>query len=220
MATLNSVTTEIAIHLKKELDESFKRMLAQKVDNWRARLIRNSLEKKPGDAKFFFQDIWVPMERVSPIPDCVPAPVCPVMRSVKPIPAPLRYGTSLFDFVGSVDGSTSFDNAQIGMDLYLLAGKYSKNTIFYKYIMEHIEVEHPNLPYIRVRGIFDGPAKVMEFNCESNGQCDYWNMEYPCTKDVLQQVVQYIIAEFNPPNITDRQIEVNANKQEHVQDGR
>lgn len=209
------------MHLKKDLDEVFKRMLAQKVDNWRARLIRNSLERSPNDAKFFHQDIYVPMERVSPLPSCVTAPICPVMQSVSVIPTPVRFGTSLFDFVGSVDGSVAFKEAGIGMDDFMKAGKYSKSLTLFKYTLKKIQVDHPNIPYIRVRAIFNSPQDVMIFNCASNGDCDYWNMEYPVTGDVLQMIVQAILQEFNPPvGPVNKQIEVNAQNQEHAPDGR
>lgn len=209
--TLNTITTEIASQLKKELDEVYKRILAEKVDNWRARLIRNSLEKRPQDAKFFVQAVYIPMERISEIPECLNVPVnCPVARSIKDIPKPLRYGTVLFDFVGSANGSTVFTFAGIATEKYLSAGKYSKKSVFYSWDGAKLVVRnHPNLPLVKVQGIFENPSEIYEYNCNSGIECDGWDKPYPVTRDILQQIVQFIVEGINPPVVpNDKQVEV------------
>lgn len=209
--TLNTITTEIASHLKKELDEVFKRILAEKVDNWRARLIRNSLEKRPQDAKFFVQPVYIPMEKVSEVPDCFKVPgICPVARSVSNVPKPLRYGTVLFDFVGSADNSTTFTFAGVATEKYLSAGKYSRKSVFYSWDGAKLLVRnHPNLPMAKLQGIFENPSEVFSFNCNAGIDCDGWDKPYPITRDVLQQIVQFIVQEFNPPVVpNDKQVEV------------
>lgn len=209
--TLNTITTEIASQLKKELDEVYKRILAEKVDNWRARLIRNSLEKRPQDAKFFIQTVYIPMERTSEIPACLGAPAdCPVSRSIKNIPKPLRYGTVLFDSVGSANGSTGFTFASNGTEQYLSAGKYSKNSIYYGWDGAKLFIRSkPNLPLIKIVGVFENPSEIFEYNCNAGIECDGWDKPYPVTRDVLQQIVQYIIEGLDPrfvPN--NKQVEV------------
>lgn len=209
--TLNTITTEIASHLKKELDEVFKRILAEKVDNWRARLIRNSLEKRPQDAKFFIQTVYVPMEKVPEVPACFNVPgICPVARSVKDVPKPLRYGTVLFDFVGSAEGSSTFTFAGLSTEQYLYAGKYSSRSVYYSWDGAKLLVRnHPNLPIARIQGVFENPSEAFQANCNVGIDCDFWDKPYPVTRDVLQQIVQFIREEYNPlivPN--NKQVEV------------
>lgn len=209
--TLNTITTEIASQLKKELDEVYKRILAEKVDNWRARLIRNSLEKRPQDAKFFLQDVYIPMERTSEIPACLGAPsACPISRSIKNVPKPLRYGSVLFDYVGSANSSVAFTFAGIGTEQYLSAGKYSHKSVFYGWDGAKLFIRsRPNLPLAKITGVFETPSEIFEYNCNAGVECDGWDKPYPVTRDVLQQIVQFIVEGMNPPIVpTDKQVEV------------
>ncbi len=210
--TPNEITTTIAVQLKKELDDVYKLILFQSVGTWRARLIRNSLEKKPNEAKFFMQTLYVPMQSRNVQPDCISIPnTCPAAVSVSKLPTPLRYTSELFDFVGSADGKRTFSYGTLGGSEYLSAGKYSKNTIFFDWIENRLVVEgHPNLPMAMKRAVFDAPEEVMQLNCDSGVDCDYWNSEYPITKELLQQVIQYIVAEQKGELVnTGKQIEIN-----------
>ncbi len=220
--TLSSMTTEIAVHLKKELDEPFKRLLAQSIDNWRSRLIRNSLQEKPNESKFFLQTLYVPMASALATPACVGAPLCPVMKSTKILPKPVRFGTQLFDYVGAIDGKRPFTETIPGAGAYQTAGKYSRKSILWRYELDYIIIEgHPNLPYVRIDGVFDRPSEVMQFNCDAGIDCDFWDKPYPVTGDIAQQIIQFIVQEYNPPmGPTNKEIEVNPQNQEHAPDGK
>lgn len=216
------MTTEIAVHLHKELDEPFKRLLAQSIDNWHSRLLRNSLQEKPNESKFFRQTLYAEMEDSDATPECVNYPGCPVRRTKKEIPSPVRYSTSLFDYVGSVDGKNSFREYTPGTGVYLEAGKYSKNHVFWKLENRRGIVEgHPNLPFMRFDGVFDHPAEVMQFNCDGGINCDYWDRPYPVSGDVAQQIIQYVVQEYQqPPVEPNKEIQVTPQNQEHAPDGR
>lgn len=210
--TPNEITTEIASQLKKELDDVFKLILFQKVGNWRARLIRNSLERKPQEAKFFFQTLWVPMEKKDLNPDCLSIPnMCPAAISKEQLPSPLRYNSTLFEFVGSADGSKTFSYGPSTISQYLKAGKYSKKSVHYDWVDNRIVLpDNPNIPMIKVTHIFDNPEAVMKFNCDQGVGCNWWDLDYPVPREMLQQIVQYIVQEYKgEPINTGKQIEVN-----------
>lgn len=199
--SINRIVTVIASHLKREKDEPFKRLLAVKVDYWRSTLISRSLEKHPDQRNFFTQSIWIPMECHSAIPCNIPMHLCNVMRSKSIIPIPMRFGTTLFDYVGSVDGNNPFGFATVGTSAIMQSGEYSSHKTFYEYTNKRIlisnsltnYVEKP-IPMIRIDGVFDKPIDVMNFNCKTpEYACDYWNEPYPITNDILQMVVQYIL---------------------------
>jgi hypothetical protein len=219
--TLNTITTEIASSLKRELDVPFKRMLAHKVDAWRSRLIRNSLQTKPNESKFFRQTIYILMQPGTSLPSCVGLEICPVAISTKQIPMPLRFGSSIFDYVGSVDGKTPFYEAAPGTLSYLMSGRYSHDVVFYTYVSRRFEVDsHPNLPAMRADGVFDQPSAVLEFNCSSQleggvgepGSCDFWDMPYPVTGDIKQMIVQSILqVDFAQPAAVPEVHEVEVN---------
>jgi len=211
--SLSSMTTEIAVAIGKELDEPFKRLLAQSIDNWRSRLIRNSLQKRPNESKFFRQTLYAKLEDGTGTPVCVGMPGCPVRKSVKKIPTPVRYGTQLYDYVGSADGNTPFGESIPGMGQFQTAGKYSKNNIYWSMIMGYAIVNGlPNLPYIRFDGIFDRPSEVMQFNCDNGMDCDYWDKQYPVPGDIAQQIVQFIIEGYKPPVDLNKEIQVTPQK--------
>jgi len=133
---------------------------------------------------------------------------------------PVRYGIQLFDFVGSADGKTPFSEAIAGMSEFQKAGKYSGKSIYWSLIDWYGIVEGlPNLPYMRFDGIFDKPSEVMQFNCDGGVDCDYWDKPYPATGDIIQQIIQYIIAGYQtvPAN---KEIQVTPQNQEHAPDGK
>lgn len=219
--TLSSMATEIATHFKKELDEPFKRVLAQSIDNWRSRLLRNSLQDKPADSKFFTQSIYIPMAQDTATPSCVAAPLCPVKKSTKNVPIPVRFSTQLFDYLGSVDAKNPFSEMIPGAGSFQLSGKYSRNVTYYRWEGMRIIVENqPNLPFVLGIAVFDRPSEVMQFNCDAGMDCDYWDKPYPCTGDVAQMIVKGILDEFTVPAASDKSIEVNAQNQEHAPDGK
>lgn len=215
MATPNQIATYIASKLDREFDEPFKRMLMIPVDAWRATLVSRSLEKHPQQRRFFRQTIWMPMGESKAIPCKVPIPLCNIARSKYPLPAlPLRFGNELFDFVGTIDGMRGFIQADPGTLRGLMSGKYSQHKIFYEYTNEYFEIrQNKHIPMIRIDGVFDKPTLVMEFNCKNgNGDCDWWNKEYPCPLDMVQMIIQSILqVDFQVPNVPEaREIEVNA----------
>lgn len=198
METLNSITTSIASHLDRIQDEPFKRMLALKVDAWRSKLIVNSLEKHPEQRKFFRQTLYVPLVAADQVPCDLPFSLCKSMRSVDTIPIPMRLQGILFDFVGTVDGRTPFREASPGTITYLSAGKYSGKIVYYEWKNIapegwHFELLSSGVPMMRVDGIFDKPSEVFEFNCNNGVGCDYWDLPYPVSGDLLQMITQYIL---------------------------
>lgn len=211
--TLNEITVVIASHLEKELDEPFKMILAEKVAYWRARLIKNSVEKDQKERRFFKQVIYVKMKEQNEILCQVPYTQCKVAISIAKIPKPARANSILFDYVGAVDGMNPFQEGSGGMIPYLMKGKYSKDVIRYTYENDYIRVYgNSKIPVIRIDGVFDNPEEAAKLNCNSgtSDDCDFWNKEYPVTGDILQLIVQSILQiDYNrPPNTETKQIPV------------
>lgn len=224
--SLASITEEIASHLKKELDEPFKRILADKVHAWRATLIRRTLRDNPRERSYFRQSFYMKLEKISAVPDCIDpsAPVCPVMRSALKLPAAVRAGSMVYDYVGAIDGQNPFRKIDPGTSQVLSAGKYSKNLPMYDEVNDYLEVYNAvNLPFVRVDGIFDNPEQVEVFNCESGlGGCDTWNLPYPVSGDIKQAIVECILkVDYQQPvTPSNKEIQVTPQKQEHAPDGR
>lgn len=210
--SINRIVTIIASNLKREMDEPFKRILAVRVDYWRSTLISRSLEKHPDQRNFFTQTIWVPMECHSLIPCPTPMTLCNVMRSRVFVPIPMRFGTTLFDYVGSIDGENAFQIATVGTHEIMTHSRYTGGDTYWEYTNKKILIRNNKhnyaekpLPMIRVDGVFDKPLDVMAFNCtNADAACDYWNDPYPVTNDILQMITQYILQiDFKPGNDKD-----------------
>lgn len=186
--TLNTITTAIASHLQKELDEPFKRLLSTKVDAWRSTLIGRSLEKTPQQRRLFTQTIYVDMQEVSaaPVGPCIEY----IARSTNTIPRPMRIGNVLFDYAGSIDGQSTFGTSVNGTQQYLMANKYAKNLLYAEYVNFKLVIRgNSRLPKVMVTAVFDNPTEVFEFS----GGTDFWNEPYPATNDMIQMITQYIL---------------------------
>lgn len=191
--TPNEITTLIAKNLDKELDVPFKLTIMARIDVWRSRHIRNTLEKDVSSRKFFTSTLYVPMETVNTTDCTVPYTQCKVSRSPK-LPAPVRANGILFDYVGTIDGSRSFTYALKESQEFNEHNKYNKNIVSYEWENNRLKVSLPNIPKIKVIGIFDNPTKLLEFSCSGEGEddCDFWNTEYPCTYEILQLCIQTV----------------------------
>lgn len=222
--SINEITTVIATHLKRETDEPFKRILAVKVDYWRSTLVGRSLEKHPDQRNFFTQSIWVPMECHSLVPCNVPLPLCNIMQSTAIIPIPMRFGTTLFDYVGSIDGNNAFKFASVGTEDIMMNGKYFGKDTIWSYtnkkiqIRSKIDYQEKPIPMIRIDGVFDRPTDVIVYNCKIKG-CDFWDEPYPITNDIFQMIVQYILEIDFKNGITQEipEIEVNPEQPRNAQ---
>lgn len=219
--TLAQITEEIASHLKKELDEPFKRLLADKVHAWRGTLVRRTLQEHPRERVHFRQTIWVKMESAPVVPTCVDGqfPGCDQMRSTKELPAALRAGDVQFDYVGSADGKNPFRQTIPGTTGVLLSGKYSKNVVFYDTVNNYLVLDNATgIPLVRIDGIFDNPEEVAGFNCkESGGGCDGFDDPYPVSNDIKQAIVQCILTVDYQVKITPDEKEIEVNPEENEQ---
>lgn len=195
--TPNEITTAIALKYGKALDMPFKLALMKRVDAWRSRHIRNSLEKDKKDRKFFIQTIYVKMHKEKEVQCDLPVKLCDVAVS-ELLPNPLRANSVLFDFVGGINGSNPFYHSEPGIVQYLSKGKYTGTRTMYDWINNTIVVYgNPELPMIRVDAIWDNPTDITAFTCKANTDvtnesCDFWNQEYPATNEILQQIIQTI----------------------------
>ena len=190
--TPNEITTILAQSLDKPFEFPIKLMLLKKVDAWRARLIRNTLENHPQDRKFFRQTIYLALTKKSEVPCDLGFTLCNVAQSAN-IPKPLRANGILFDYLGAINGANPFKEVAPGMLAYTNSGKYSKNVISYSRVNETIVVYNkPDLPMIRIDAVWDNPLALADMICTDTGNCNFWDNEYPCSNEILQLILEYI----------------------------
>jgi hypothetical protein len=200
MATFNELAVLIAEPLGRALDDPFKEQIKARIKYWRAKLLRDTLNKNPKDRAFFTQKITMKLEEV-PAADCGIPLSCTVLRTVDKVPAGIRANNILFDFVGAIDGTTPFKYIHMWELPYKLQERYSPIvTSHYAYENEYIIVPKKKiLQYVRVERIFDDPEAAAELSCTATGvSCAFDDEEYPISEDLAQQIVQYILqVDFN-----------------------
>jgi len=189
----NEITTLLASNFERELDIPFRLQLMERVKYWRSRLIANSLQKEPGQRKFFRQTLYVKMTTAFAA-DCVAGIGEQQSISVESIPLLIRAGTTLFDYVGGIDGKSPFRELTPGTANYLSGGHFSHMFPAYEY-SDKLRVDKTGIPVVRIDGIFDDPLLAQQMNCACMGtvDCDTWDMEFPCSGDILQLIIQSIL---------------------------
>lgn len=196
MATFNELAVLIATPLGRQLDEPFKAQLKARMKYWRAKLLRDTLNRNPKDRVFFTQRITLPTEEVS-ASDCGIPLDCKMMRTTVDLPVPVRANNVLFDFVGSVDGVNAFKLVPRYLLSYHLAATYAPLvTMYYGYENRRIVLPKNRLvQWVTVEGIFDDPEEAMALQCAgaAAADCNFDEAEYPVSGELAQQIVQYIL---------------------------
>lgn len=216
--TLNEIAVQLAAPLGREFDQPLLSMIKDLVAVWTERMIRNSLEKNPSDRKFFKQTVFLPLHEASG--DCG-STECTIMET-DDLPLPLRANSILFDFVGSVDGSTPFAYVSEGMEQFWQANRYSSQYLQYRWTGQRIQIlAHGRPEKIKVVGVWPDPRSLAALLCGQGGNCFPDDQEYMVSGDILQLVMQYVaevgLKDYKPQS---QQTEVNIDNDAAVQSNR
>jgi len=205
MATIRELAVLIAEPLNRPMDSTFLAQMRDRIKMWRSRLLKNTLDKTPGDRKFFTQSVTMELEEVDAAACNIPLG-CKVWRTKKKVPIPFRANSILFDYVGSIDHGNPFKYAKRWELVYLLSNKYMPLvTSFYAYEDGYII---SNVPWITIEGIFDDPEEGIRLNCDEE-ECSIDDQDYPISGDIAQIIVQGILQELKPQKEKeDEEVEV------------
>lgn len=197
--TLNEFTAEIAGRFGKELDLQYRQWLVPQINQWRSRLIRNSLEKRPNERNQFVQFIRIPLS----YGDFVCGPLECQGSFSQPLPKLLRIGDTPFEYLGATDMSSPYRYNDIGTNAYINAGKTSSLFYSYNLVNDVVIIPGKRISEVGGAGIFDEPEKVMDWKCkQGQGGCDWWNEPYPISNDVANDVKQAIWQQLGAPKET------------------
>lgn len=183
--TLNEFTTEIAGKYGKELDMQYRQWLVPQINQWRSRLIRNSLQKNPQDKQQFLQSIEIPLT----YGDFVCGDFQCEGSYSEPIPKLLRTTGAPFEYLGSGDGSSPYRFNDMGTDEWINQGITAHLFINYRFDNDMVIIPGRRITKVKGLGIFDEPDKVGEWQCNKTGTgCDWWNAPYPVSGDVAAMI--------------------------------
>lgn len=209
MNTLNSIAEDIAYKLGDQYNLTLRESIKNSVTNYRAKLIRDEVDKSGITTLSYFQTIRIEFERVNIFEDlganlaCL-APFCEdstkddkyyVLKSKKKLPKTVNVKSgsiSNFRFFGSLDRRVSFKYAEPYTIEYLIDQPYQKSKVFYfisndfVYLLNTEEV-------CEALGdaIFDDPREAFS-HCNSEVFID--DNEYPISQNLLFFITKGIVA--------------------------
>lgn len=202
--TPNELTTLLAEPLGRQFDEPFKLMVFDRAVIWYERLLRNTVERDPRRRKEFLASISmnVKLKSASEIPnsqdcDTTIAMGCPVLETIKEVPKGLFVNGIVFDYVGGLDGGSPYSQiSSPAIQKYDAYNKYQKSIDRYSYLNNKIQIYgNVNLAKVRIDGIFVNLREVQSCGCDETK--DFWNTDIPYSRDILQQVIQYVSSDIN-----------------------
>lgn len=176
--TPNEITTVIAQPFGRHLDLPFKLQLFERVKAWRSRLISNSLDRDQQDRVFFQSTYRVPMEVKENY-----------SISKTTVPKPMEETHNYYDYVGNGD-PIPFIYAPVGNDKLF---RMDPNSFVptYDIVDNHLIVDRQMECDVIIRGLMDDPSEAL---CDCQG--DYFNMEYPISYKLAQQIITALIDEI------------------------
>jgi hypothetical protein len=190
-----------------------RQLLATHINPWRATIIEQTVTRHPGRRSAFATAIKVEMTKTGKIFGIDIQ--CNHGKSLGKIPTPLAAGATLFDYVGSIDGTYAFGRYEEGTDMYL-AGKYSAGLFRYRFDGDFIWTNQKPPKVILAKAIWLDPEALYKYNHThnniSNSPYDFWNSEYPSPDNITQRAIQSILSvDFRRAQPTDsREVQVNA----------
>ncbi len=197
MSSLNQIVTILAENVGKQYDLVFKRELKTIVGYWRATILRQALKDNPRDVSYF-QISWI-MEVQRDYKVKCPFNYGCVMRTIDRIPQVLRNGQSPLQFVGSPDLETAYTYVFPNQLATIQSSRNIKKSAIYYTILDGYGYFY-NMPqsqkYIGLQDIPTDLDKVTKYKkCEdSNQPCYTDDLNYPLTEDLVQRLIQAILA--------------------------
>jgi hypothetical protein len=161
------------------------------IQHYRAMLIRRDYARNGVVSKTLEQDLGcIPLVKVDANKCCDLNSDCPVYRTNVKMPKPVRFNLQdAFTFIGKPNGTSAIPRVEPYMVDYLVYDKYNKDKSRYYVIDEYIYVYNPNgLENVNVRGVFEDPREVHNFNTCTSGNCFDPQSDYPLPADMLSQI--------------------------------
>lgn len=198
MATLNQIVTILAERSGRQYDLVFKRELKTIVHYWRVQILKQTIQKKASQVSYFLNPIVIEIEQVPEI-ECPIKDGC-VLRSKERLPKTLRTSTAPFFYVGDPKfKGLGFSHSQsFNLDFVKHSRNQPTNIVRYTFVDGYIYLYGLPSPqrYIGVQDVFESPELLKTVNCETGEitNCYTDDNEYPLTEDLVQQLIQAILA--------------------------
>lgn len=222
MTSLNLIAENIAYKLGKQFDQTLLESIKDTILNYRAKFIRDDLERNSLSEIHFSQVITKHFEEVNLMTEfhadfsCISA-ICDdiliqdkykILKSTTQIPLPIRgksSGKNPFYFIGTIDGARQFVYTTLDKYPFYKTLNYNHRSIYYTIINNYIYILN-NLDSCSVtNNIINGLSicnimikSVFEDPREAYSLCDDKSLfiddrPFPISKDMLMQISNSIL---------------------------
>ena len=167
------------------------------IKHYRAMFIRRDFAKNGFTSRHIEQDLGCISVEPTDASDCCRLPShCIVYRSIKPLPKTIRYNfEEAITYVGDITGMGTIPMVNSNTIQWLPFDKYTKDKMKAYMINDYLYIYNADgLEKVSVRGVFEDPQDVSEFNeCAAGGCYDDSIHDFPISMDMLQQINQGIL---------------------------
>lgn len=218
MTTLNEIAENIAYKLGDQFNHTLKESIKDTLINYRAKFIRDDLDKNSTSDVHFHQVGTIQFEVInlltafnadyssvtSVCTDVLLQENYKVLRSIQDIPTPLRSKASSripFSYLGRVDGSKNFIYTTLDKYVYIKTLPYSLNTIYYTiinskvYILNNLSKCDVNdtlgICNVLFKGIFENPRDF--YDVCNNTDIFIDDLPFPIGRDMLMSISNNIL---------------------------
>lgn len=222
MTTLNLIAENIAYKFGDQFNQTLLESIKDTVLNYRAKFIRDDLERNNLSEIHFTQVLTIQFEEVNLMTEfhadlsCISA-ICDdvltqseytILKSKKKIPLPIRLkssGKNPFYFFGTIDGSRQFIYTTLDKYPYYKTLPYNHRSVYYTiingsiYILNNLDSCGITNNIVDGLGICNGMIKsIFEDPREAYSLCEDKNLfpddrPFPISKDMLMQMSNAIL---------------------------
>jgi hypothetical protein len=214
--SLNDLVSILASRVGQPFNADLMEEMKVVLNYKRADFFKKTLEQHPEQRRYFYRDFSAELQTVDKA-ECPVDVDCDVLKTIYPVPTPLRTSLTLFDYVGAADKSDPYgyatpeDNA-----LYAKYNKYTGDRPKYFYVNGYIYVYNvDNIDYINIRGIFPDPRQLSRFKCTTT-PCytddDQYDIPYDLINAMMADTLRTELRSFAPNSVPPKQGEVDPDK--------
>lgn len=213
--TLNAIAENIAYKLGDQFNDTLQQSIKETVISYRAKYIRDDLERNVLSEQHFLQTINIALEEVNLLTElnaqlchtlqsCLPAEQTTVLRSVIELPTSVRlknWGAQSYKFIGSADHRQSFVMTSLDAQNYTRTLKYQCDLIRASIINNRLYIlNNTDLCSFALTGIYEDPRLVAE-KCGNNKFSD--ETYFPIGIDMLMSLTKAILTGEYPLKVKD-----------------
>mgnify|MGYP003131771007 CR=1 FL=1 len=166
------------------------------IKHYRAIFIRRDFARNGLVTRHLEQNLGCLELRKANASQCCDLPsTCSVYKTVKKIPKTVRFNfREAITYIGDISGTNTIPLVEPSIVKWLPYDKYTKDRYKAYMIEDYMYIYNANgLKHINVRGIFENPSDLINFDCDGS-DCYDDNTDFPMPMDMVSQITAGLIS--------------------------